>query len=413
MRTWLALWVALSGAALAQMGPSPVKVARVSQEDLARGRSFLGTVEPFRTSVVGSPVEGRVLEYLVEFGDRVSRGQPLVKLRTRGLELEIEAAKSHLELRKRELEELEHGSLPEEVTQARARVAATDADVAYWKTKLERGEELRRKGGMSRDELEDATVGHAKALADRDLARASLALAEQGPRAERIAQAKARVEVEADAIALLEDRLGEYDIQSPFDGYVLSERTEVGQWLARGAPVVELAVLDQVFVVVGVPEESIRHVGKGDEARIELPSLPDRLITGVVEIVSPQADPRARTVPVRIKVENEVGGPGGPVLKPGLSARVTLRVGDVHQALLVPKDALVLGGQSPMVYVVDPDPAASQKGTARPVPVTLGVAHEGRIHVEGALQAGQLVVVLGNERLRPGAEVVVTNPGVE
>lgn len=416
MRKALGLAIAVSGlvvpGAFAQGGPMTVRVAKVDRQDVARGRSFLGTIEPFRTSVVGSPVQGRVLEHLVEYGDRVSQGQPLVRLRTTQLELQIEVAKAELEHRKRELEEVEHGSRPEEVEQARARVAAVDADVSYWKTKLERADELRRKGGMSLDELEDATVGYAKALADRDLARASLVLAEKGPRAEKIAQAKARVEVQADQIALLEDRLEEYAIKAPFDGYVIAERTEVGQWLNEGAPVVELAYLDQVFVTVGVPEEAIRHVDKGDAARIELPATPDRLITGVVEIVAPQADPRSRSVAVRIKVDNESGG-GGPILKPGLSARVTLEVGEVRQALLVPKDALVLGGPTPMVYVVDGDPAAPSKGTARPVPVSLGIAHEGRVQVEGQIEAGQLVVVLGNERLYPGAAVVVLNPGVE
>jgi hypothetical protein len=76
-------------------------------------------------------------------------------------------------------------------------------------------------------------------------------------------------------------------------------------------------------------------------------------------------------------------------------------------AMLVPKDALVLGGPQPVVFVVDMAAPDAKQGKARPVPVQLGVAEGNMIQVTGGVQPGQMVVVQGNERLRPGQDVQI------
>jgi hypothetical protein len=104
-----------------------------------------------------------------------------------------------------------------------------------------------------------------------------------------------------------------------------------------------------------------------------------------------------------VRVKNEITE-DGPRLKSGMYARVLLPTGERQMATLVNKDALVLGGPQPIVFVVDAAAAAKQ-GKVRPVPVKLGTAKENFIQVIGALQPGQIVVVQGNERLQPGQDV--------
>jgi HlyD family secretion protein len=89
-------------------------------------------------------------------------------------------------------------------------------------------------------------------------------------------------------------------------------------------------------------------------------------------------------------------------------ARVTLAVGPLQQALLVPKDAIVFEeGKSPKIILARNDPAA--KGTvAVPVPVQLGVADGDWIQVTGELRANESVIVIGNERVQPGQPVLPT-----
>jgi HlyD family secretion protein len=96
-----------------------------------------------------------------------------------------------------------------------------------------------------------------------------------------------------------------------------------------------------------------------------------------------------------------------PLLKAGMYARVLLPTGAKQLTTLVPKDALVLGGPQPMVYIVAGAATDGTAGKAVPVPVQIGIADGRMIQVTGDVKAGQLVVVQGNERLRPGQDVAI------
>ena len=124
--------------------------------------------------------------------------------------------------------------------------------------------------------------------------------------------------------------------------------------------------------------------------------------------IIPQADTRTHTFPVKVQVRNIIDEITGPALKSGMFARVMLPTRSKTEALLVPKDALVLGEKKALIYVVDIAKNDNHKGHVRPVVVKLGVADGELIQVQGSIKAGQLVVVLGNERLRPQQEVRIT-----
>jgi multidrug efflux pump subunit AcrA (membrane-fusion protein) len=99
-------------------------------------------------------------------------------------------------------------------------------------------------------------------------------------------------------------------------------------------------------------------------------------------------------------------------------AQVMLQTGPTQDAVLIPKDALVLGGPVTMVYLVAPDPKGPSKFKAVPLPVEIGVAAGGQIQVlpspaaQGAfVKPGDQVVVLGNERLRPNQPILISDSG--
>jgi hypothetical protein len=83
-------------------------------------------------------------------------------------------------------------------------------------------------------------------------------------------------------------------------------------------------------------------------------------------------------------------------------ARVSFLIGEPSLVKLVPKDAIVENGNDKLLYVVN-------NGTAEPMPVTTGMAYKNLIEVIGPVQTGQLVVIRGNERLRPGQPVNIIN----
>jgi HlyD family secretion protein len=124
---------------------------------------------------------------------------------------------------------------------------------------------------------------------------------------------------------------------------------------------------------------------------------------------------------VKVRIKNSIVK-NLATIKAGMLARAIVPIGTKRKGLLIPKDAVVLGGPSPLVFVVDTStPAASEgqgvqgstnptakTGTVRPVPVTMGASDGRLIEIQGAIKAGDRVVVRGNERLRPGQDVVIT-----
>lgn len=384
--------------------------------ELASGQSFVGTVLPARVSDVGSAVDGRLVSLPIVDGQQVREGEPIAELLRGLLQIEREGAVAELQRRREVLAELQAGSRPEEIEQARAATAGFEARLAYAKGRLARLGRLAERGTSTVDEVQDAQTELQQIEAQLRGSRAALALAEAGPRKEQVAQAAAAVAVQEADVERIDDQLSKHTIKAPFDGWVIERFTEKGQWVSRGGLIARIAQLDQVEVEVQVPELSIVGLERGVDVRLEFDAAPHQTWIGRVARVVPQADIRSRSFPVQIMLANRIVD-GEPVLRGGMLARAWLPVGKPEAVTVVPKDALVLGGPVPLVYTVEPPagPAGAAAtgaslGTVRPLEVGLGVAVEGFVEVRSGLEAGRLIVVRGNERLRPGMTVTYEAP---
>ncbi len=391
-----------------------VVVASVVQREVSAGQTFVGAVVPPRRSIIGSAVDGRVSALYVDAGDAVgppesgedgeTRGQPIAQLLTDTISIEIAAARAEMLLRQHELAEMEAGSRPEEIAQAKARLDAAEALKDFTKKRYERTKTLFDQANTaSLDELEKALSDAVAAEQSQIEAKATADLVIAGPRKEHVEQARARLAKATEDMNHLESQKAKYTLRAPFEGYVVAKHTEVGAWVSRGDPVAEVIELDPIEIDVTVPEAFIAHVRLGAATQILVDSVPDRAFTGTVARIIPSADLRSRSFPVKIRLANPKTE-DGHLLKSGMLARVTLAVGPPIQALLVPKDSLVLGGPQPSLMVVTMDPA-TKKETVRPVPVQLGVAEGALIQVTGNVGPNDKVVVIGNERVRPGQPI--------
>jgi RND family efflux transporter MFP subunit len=322
-----------------QMPPSAVRYTEVRERQVSGQLVLPGSVESNTVSLVASEVAGLVIEYPVEEGDTVKTGHTLAVLNRRSLELRLHAAE---------------GQLKE--AEARQKLAQRN---------FERAKELFDSKVFSQQQLDDTFYEFN---------------AWQG----RIDNLKAEI-----------DRI-RYDIESgtitaPFDGVVVKKHTELGQWLAVGDPVVELLSLDQLDVVVNIPEQYYPAIRAGAAVRVAFEALPGTNIAGKIHAIIPRADPQARTFPVKVRIPDRTGRIGV-----GMLAQVSLPGGGARRATIVPKDAVVIRGNERLVYLMNGD------NTVSPVTVQTGNGVGAWIEVQGALEAGQRVVTRGNERLRPG-----------
>ncbi|QDV22414.1 efflux RND transporter periplasmic adaptor subunit [Aureliella helgolandensis] len=384
-----------------------VEVAAVIETPVDTAYRVIGTVNPLRTSMVGSAVAGRVLEVYVNQGDAVEAGQPLAQLRTDTLELELAAAEAELELYRQQLAEMVNGSRVEDIAEAKARSLGAKAAMENAARQLQRLEELMSSGAAIDADIEDARERSIFTQYTHAAAEATLARVEKGPRSEQIAQAAARVELQQQNVLVIKDRIVKHTMIAPFDGFISAKFTEIGAWIESGGQVAEVIELKEVEIQAPTTAENATKLKRGDTVRVEFPELPHKLLTGVVHRIVPVADSRARTFPVLIRLQNEIID-DSPLLLSGMMARIDLPTGKPQVLPLVPKDALVLNQLDRSVFVVEME-RSGETGTVRKVPVELGIAMEGLIQVTGDLSAGDLVVVLGNERLIPNSQVRVTN----
>jgi RND family efflux transporter MFP subunit len=235
-----------------------------------------------------------------------------------------------------------------------------------------------------------------------------------GPRKEKIAQAAALAAAREEEVRQLEDRLEKFTIKAPFQGFVISKHSEAGSWIKRGGPVVDMVEIDPMEVTVAVPEFSIpaltdaaraaSEAGEPLTALAKIDSLPGRPFVAQLEKIVPQADLRTRTFPVKLVVPNPRRGEHHELLA-GMICHIVLPLGRTQEAILIPKDALVLGGPAPLVYVAEAD--AFIKHVARAMPVQIGTAHGSLLAVTGELQPGMLVITRGNERVMPGQSLQI------
>lgn len=330
---------------------------------------------------LGSRVGGRVGAVLIEEGDRVEPGQPLVELEPFDLDAQRSAAVAALDSAKAELARLESGFRPEEVQQARARrdrlaarleqlvngpraqelaagrerVALAEAEIALARLDETRARALHTDGIEAAELLDRAVTALrvaeatlavrqqelalleegtraeeiAAARADLDEAEAAVTLAEQGYRHEDVEQARAATAAAEAALAAADRRLDELTIRAPVDGVVEAITLRPGDLVSANAPALSLLDPARLWVRAYVPERHLSIV-LGQEVTLRIDPFPDETFIGRVTFVARDAEftpgnvqtPEERSTQVfRITVDLV---DGLDRVRPGMSADVEL-----------------------------------------------------------------------------------------
>jgi len=366
---------------------------------VAEEEVLLGTVVPLKESEVASGAAGKVLEFPRREGDFVEAGDTLAVLRSVTLRIEIDAAKADADAKKARWEQLSTRK-KSEIDQAEAARDAAKADHDYAKARLKRTVNLYERGTLNKDDLQRDQSAFDRAAAKLQEAEATLRLTDSLDKA--IAQAHAEYLAQEQEVARLEDELKKRTINAPFSGYITETHAEVGQWVEKGGTVVDMVDLSAVDVSVNVEESHMHLVKKGEPVLVLFDALGGAKYTGTLREIVPRSDWEggSRSFPVKVRIENKRDGNGLPELKEGMLARIVLR-GPLHEALLVPKDAVVRSSGRSVVFKLDAEDRAVN------VPIEEHLSYGNFVEASGDLQPGDRLVTEGNERLRPAQKVAI------
>ncbi len=395
--------VATSEAGRPRKRPPPlVSVAKVVERQVRNRLTAVGSVAPYRRSVVSSELEGRVQTAPLKVGDFVRANKTVIATVGRsGLQIDLRILRAELEKARQDLLRLERGMRPEEIAAHQAKVREREAQMRNNELELNRARDLYEKKILDKASLDRAEAAYEASWQMFEEASRNLEIARLGPRKEEKARAKAEMDRVRARVARVRDDLAKTKIRSPLTGFITQEWVEVGQWLTKGGRVAEVIELDRVLVQAPIAERRISLVRVGDEARVVVDALGGRVFTGRVRGVIPKADTKSRTFPVEVEIKNTESYD----LKAGMFARLNLEYGKAASMVLVPKDALILRARGASVFVFE-------KGRVREVSFTQGRSVDSFVEATGgALRAGMQVVVKGNERLRAGMPVRLQGRG--
>lgn len=324
---------AAASAAPAKAAPPGVVVeaTRVAVVKMPQALSAVGSLRSDETVILRPEVAGRVAQILFKEGERVAKDAVLVKLDDSVQKADADRARANFTLSK---------------------------------TKHERAVDLRNKGFVSTQALDESENAVKVAKADAEL---------------------------------MEARLSKTTIRAPFAGTIGLRQVSVGDYVKEGQDLVNLESLDPLKVDFRVPENALSLVRDNQTLQIMLDALPDSAYDGRVVAINPLIDANGRSIVIRAQVPNRDGR-----LRPGMFARVRLFTSDLRESLVVPEESLFPVGDDKYVYKVVDNKALRQK-------IEIGTRRDGRVEVVSGLAPADMVVTAGVIKLRDGMAVQVAN----
>ena len=315
--------------------PLMVRAAPVEQRQIRRNVESVGSLFPYEEVIVSSEVEGKVEQVFVDVGDRIARGQPIVKVSPAELQLTFEQQRASLQQARARLGLAENGDDLKDV-RAAAEVKKAAADLADAEQKHRRAKALYEQGLLPRQSFDEAESRY-------NAARAAYDLSVQGVENLRAQLAQSRA-----STALAQKKVNDSVIRAPFAGQVKERNVTQGQYLKVQTPVMVIVNVDPLRVRLKVPEKMAAWVSTGQEVTISVEAYADREFRGKVTRINPSVDQQTRAFEVEALIENHDGA-----LKPGFFVKASIPSSNVANALFVPQDALVYVYGVYKVFVIE------------------------------------------------------------
>lgn len=299
--TVIVLSVMLGCSQVLAEGPPPanVVVSKVVQQELAESQEVIGVLYYERKSDVSTEVSGLVEEVAVDQGDKVKRGEVIVRLNTEILDKEIELTRTRME---------QIDLLIENARKNHERIAT-----------------LHKEAGVSEKVYEDALYAYQDAEKERQVTSQSLA--------KLLIQKKRSV------------------IRAPFDGVILSKNVDSGAWVTPGSDLISIGSSNDLYVRAPVAENMLQYVTLGELVPVTINAF-NKKIEGRVVNIDPVADIKTKNVFLKIDI------PELPLAAQNMSATVSVSSSPKRKLSVVQRAAIVKFQGKDFVYTVKDGKAA-------------------------------------------------------
>ncbi len=367
-----------AGAASAQAVPS-ARVAAAQRGDISHVLTLAGQFQAYQEVDVHPKVSGYMKKINVDIGDMVHQGETLAVLEVPELQAQLQQTVFQLKQSQEEIARAQH-----EVKSAEALNYALHAE----SVRLEQAAAT-RPGLIAQQELDDAQAKDLNSQAQVDAAKAALAAAQQHAEAAR---------ADNQRVQALEDYT---NVTAPIAGVVTWRYADTGALIQGGTnsnnttlPIVRLSQSTLLRLRVPVPEDDVQFVQVGDTLDVRVDAI-GRSFAGKIVRFTRNVNFETRTMETEVDVDNK-----NLSITPGMYANTLLQLSSAHNVVTLPVEALVLNAlEQPTVYVLD------EENRVHIRPVTVGLEGTKLAEIKAGLNAGDRVLVGGQEKYQEGEAV--------
>lgn len=362
-------------------GARQVKTARVQEMPFGETVTANGTLAAYDQSTASAKVAGRLSTISVDLGSVVRRGQMVAQVEVSDYKLRVQQAEAALAQARARVGLSADGKddavNPEQTGTVRQARAVLDEA----KLSRERAAKLVQQGIVARSEFDTVDASY------------KVAVSRYQDAIEEIRNRQAMVAQRRSELALARQQLGDTAVYAPLDGIVQQKRASVGEYLAAGAPVVDIVRMNPLRLQAEVPERDAGTVRSGQSVRVTVAGDAN-VYLGQIKRLSPVITAQNRMLMVEADVQNN------GLLRPGSFAKAEIVTNDAKMAITVPNNSIVTFAGIEKVIVV-------QNGKALEKPITTGRRNGDWTEIVAGVNVGdQVIVDPGNLQSGMTVEVV-------
>jgi RND family efflux transporter MFP subunit len=336
-------------------GAASVEVDVVILESLNQSIPIIGQIISLKEAKVPAAVMGKIQKVLVEVGDKVKKGQVLALIDIERYQWLAEIASAR-------------------VSAANAELKSSKAETNINLLDLNRMENLKKSSAFNVAKYEKLQSLHISLLAK-----------------EEITEAQLKSMIQEEKLAGL--NLKRATVKAPFDGVIEYKMIELGEGVGLGVTLFNLVSETLLEVRADVPSKRARILEQGNS--IEITTTDNVTFSSKIRAIGVRENSSSRTIPVHLKFDSN---PISRKLFVGENVNISIPIGPGAKAPTVHKDAILKREGMSLVYIVK-----EEKAQIKPVKLGDGVGN--RFIVLSGIEVGDITVVKGNERLRPGQKV--------
>jgi RND family efflux transporter MFP subunit len=302
--------------------PTPVHIHTVAEETTRRRVQAVGSLFALEESTLSAEVEARVAEVLVDVGDTVKEGQPLIQLDRQELQFELDRQQGLVRQVRAQLG-IGPNEPPPADSKKLASVQRAEADLFDADRKYGRAQEMFKDNLISQQQLDEAASRYQSTRAIYNVAL------------QEVDRLKALLVSTEASERLAEKKLADATIRAPFPGAIKTRDVHPGEYLKVQSPVMVLVRTDHLRARLAVPERWAGWVKEGALVDLHVEAFPGETFQGRVSRINPAVSQDSRTFEAEALLQNKEGR-----LKPGFFAQASLPSEREEKALFVPEQAV-------------------------------------------------------------------------